>query len=159
MILLLFFFAGLSNSAWAQETLKSLEPDFVVSESKSLRFHSYGPVSESEAKQMIQERLKQLDGFLAPRVDPYTGRTELPELCQKNHLPEVIQKNTDHEISYLYSLYSSGSEVLGLCINKGDLLKTQYLLLYCRSLKKLLFISHFYPVSDPWMQGPIAQCR
>lgn len=143
--------------------------DFVVSDSITseqrqmfLHFRSYGPMSESEAHEKIRERLVQLDDLMAPAVDPYTGRSKSPDFCKKSLLPEVKKVNTQKQSGYSYSFYSSGDssggQVLGLCINKNDLLKTQYLLLYCRSKKKLLFITYFYSAQSPWLQEPVAQC-
>jgi hypothetical protein len=111
-----------------------------------------------EAEALARERMEILTNLIDPRVDTYTGQEVLPEKCQKEYLPEIISKKDRWGFSKLYSLYSADITMIGSCPNEGMIFKTQYLILYCESEKKIYYVKSLFPEDSPWQFKPVKTC-
>lgn len=109
------------------------------------------------AANLISERLEVVRGVFKPEVDPYIGKKIMPEKCRPENLPKLIEVEDGNQIAKALSLYSSDSRIFGNC-SAEELLKTQYLVLFCKKTGELLGFTYYYKDSLPWLAQPIAYC-
>lgn len=115
--------------------------------------------SQQEADQLMQSKRETINGLLAPKYDPYKGADSTPEKCQLKSLPKPEVKNDQKQIFLKMDFYSSKNRVLGFCNDPQNIVKTQYLMIYCAQDNSLYTLSHFYPESQEWLKEPVAHCR
>ena len=156
---ILFLLVAPLNAALAVEPLPfTLLKNIASPIEKSIRWDAHGPLDTKVANKLAAERIKALQELLTPTPNPYDGKISTPEICLPKNLPRLVnQKTKDGFASYL-SFYSSDSNVLASCVAANQLLKTQFLLLYCRNSSTLYFIRYFYPSSEAWHGEAIASC-
>lgn len=133
--------------------------DFFLTKNKEIELIHLGQLTEKEAYKIGQDRVQLLMDGLDPQYDPYTGINTLAKKCQKENLPQLLFKKTDKDFYYLVSLYSSKYKSIGICSDPKNLLKTQYLILYCKSAGKLVIAKFFYEDKKDWILTPQVECR
>lgn len=112
----------------------------------------------SIANKLINERLEVVRGVFNPEVDPYIGRKILPEKCRQENLPKIIEIDDAKQIAKALSLYSSDNNIFGNC-STDNLMKTQYLILYCKKTGEIFGFTFYYKDELPWTQEPVARCE
>lgn len=142
-------------------TKKSSESPYQLRKNISSESISVKLISETQdvsvARKLIDERLDLVRGVLTPQVDPYIGKKMLPKNCRPENLPKMIEAEDTIQIAKALSLYSSHNRIFGSCSTE-KLLKTQYLVLYCKKAGKLFGFTLYYEDQLPWIQEPIARC-
>jgi hypothetical protein len=112
----------------------------------------------AEAEKFMRQRLEAISDLVSPNIDPYKGVDSVPVVCRKENLPSDIKaEEPEGGIGMAASLYSSRRKILGLCSSPQDILKTQYLLLYCGK-SQVYVIQYFYEPSEPWLKDLAAHC-
>ena len=111
-----------------------------------------------DAKVLIKERLEVVKGIFKPEVDAYVGKVLLPPKCRPENLPALIEIKNEKQTMMVLSLYSSKGRVFGNCIEPNELLKTQYVLVYCNKSRELLSATYYYSDSLPWLEQPVISC-
>lgn len=115
-------------------------------------------LKKSQLQRVFTQATKSVDGLLLPQVDPYEGVDSTPEPCRRENLPE--SSTGDHPSPFqLFHLHSSQHYIFAFCPSSEQIVKTQYLLLYCEQDKKLYRIQYFYPSEQAWIKKPIARCK
>lgn len=127
--------------------------------STRFKWDAQASISREDARTRMRERRDQLEALLHPGPDPYRGPAPLPSLCRPESLPKPVRKESPSEDVEMMSLHSSKAQVVGLCANASDLLKTQYLMLYCARERALYTIRYFYETREPWIKEPVARCK
>ncbi len=111
----------------------------------------------SQALQLIDARLEVVRGVFSPEVDPYVGKKIIAERCRPENLPKMIEMENPKQIAKAISLYSSENRIFGNCTT-DNLLKTQYLVLFCKKTGELFGFTYYYADQQSWAQQPIAFC-
>jgi hypothetical protein len=111
----------------------------------------------SAALKLIDARLEVVRGVFSPEVDPYIGKKNLAEKCHPENLPKIIEIQDTKQIAKALSLYSSDNRIFGNCSTER-LLKTQYLVLFCKKTGELFGFTYYYEDHLPWTKQPIAYC-
>lgn len=126
-------------------------------EDKNLILNYY---SNLNAKDFMKKESNLISILLEPRYDPYDGLENLPEKCLTKNIPGVISFEDDHQHYKLFSFYSADKNHLAECPHGKKLLKTQYLILYCKSRKSknILKAKYFYGEDEKWLLKPLAKC-
>jgi hypothetical protein len=117
-----------------------------------------GEYPQAQAEKLMADHVAMVRALLKPSIDPYLGENSLPKICREENLPKVQRGEDAKSIFRAVYLYSSKSGVLGLCSNPKDLVKTQYLILYCRRSRQLSVTRHFSAADQPWVKANAAAC-
>jgi hypothetical protein len=117
-----------------------------------------GRFSEKEVLQIAKSRSDTILRGLEPKYDPYTGYDSIPEKCQKKNLPSVVFSKTQKGFYYLISLYSSEHKVIGWCLDAEKLLKTQYVIIFCKKSGYIGTGKYFYSDKEKWELEPKIKC-
>lgn len=132
--------------------------DFFVAK-KSIQLTEIENSTEANAEKFFQSRAKALQSLLEGQIDTYVGDVLTRKECTLEALPPAKNSNTSDSKTSLWHMYSSSSRVLGSCLNFETALRTQYMLLHCKSARKTFIIRHFYDKNIPWRTRPTAKCR
>jgi len=144
----IFVFAGDVNPSHFLKTTDPKTPLGVL----DIKYQNFKTSADRDS--MIHSRKAYLQTLTQKEIDPYTGRDSTPEICQQSQLPKVISGSNYNIIS----LYSSHKKVLGFCPNRDDILKTQYLIIFCKDTD-LWLIRYYYSKELNWKINPIVKCR
>ncbi len=117
-----------------------------------------GKFSEKEVAPIAKSRVDTILRGLEPKYDPYTGYDSIPEKCQKKNLPSVVFSATKKGFYYLISLYSSEYKVIGWCFETKKLLKTQYVIIFCKKNGYLGTAKYFYSDDEKWKLESKIKC-
>lgn len=152
-----FLICFLEHRSFAKEETSSL----IFKTGTPLETQELGSMSEAQAFAAAKNRLTAVQDLLKPQIDPYKGEDSTPSFCIEKNLPAMKQVNSKTEFSFRLAFYSSPDRVLGLCSanEPSKLLKTQYLIIYCKKNQKLSVVRSFYPGTSPWLESNVAQCH
>lgn len=122
-----------------------------------LKWEEFEVDGRAAAEKFVAQRLEAISDLTSPDIDPYKGVDSVPSVCRKENLPPDIKTYEGEVVSVAASFYSSRRRILGLCTSPRDILRTQYLLLYCGG-NRLYAIQYFYEPGEPWLKEPVARC-
>ena len=114
--------------------------------------------STAKVDSFFKSKNKTIDLLLEPSFDPYVGEQTVPEKCLVKNLPKLEKNETQESIYQVISLYSGKNKAFAQCSDPNNLLKTQYLLIYCKSSKTVFEVKYFYPSDLNWNLKPVATC-
>lgn len=154
-LLLIFLFSELVFGK-PEVPFKILKKDL---EEKNFSWKEVKVGNSNDAKKLMNERVELVLGQLEPTYDPYRGTDSIPEVCLQKNLPKVIGKEIKGGFYKLISLHASKNKIIADCSDEKNLLKAQYLLLYCERGKSIFLIKYFYPFEKEWDSEIIATCE
>ena len=117
-----------------------------------------GTFEVQDALSFIKKRQQLILSQFQPNYDPYTGMDTIPEKCQLKNLPEPKVMNAKTYNYSLLSIYASKNKNIADCSNSDQLLKLQYLILYCRDTKEITISKGFYGANKKWKFKPFKTC-
>jgi hypothetical protein len=133
----------------------SVDSDFLNQKGNSnIRWTEISYIPKGLFIQKSEEIKNKYVQLLSPSNDPYFGQSRVSSLCKNRPDPNLnIEKDY-----FIFHLPATDDSIYGMCDEKLDTLKSQFLLLTCHDQKQTYEIKFFYDKNLAWKLQPLAKC-